>query len=107
MKYELRKGTLGDIHWLSNTMNNPLINGGGFDLYSVAEACWIFTQQLSEVEKMTTQKVKAEVKKFMAELDADAFKELQAHAEKEIKKFYETDTRPKKPHGKANRTARR
>ena len=97
MKYpELKKGTLGLIHWLKSTAKNQTMLIGSNDLKDVAEVCWAFTLPLEDIEKMTPQKVKAEVTAFMRDLEADEFHQLQAHAEKEIKKFFTTDTRPKK-----------
>lgn len=97
MKYqELKKGTLGLIHWLKSTAKNPTILIGSSDLRDVAEVCWAFTLPLEDIEKMTPQKVKSEVNSFMRDLTADDFQALQNHAEKEIKKFFSTDTRPKK-----------
>jgi hypothetical protein len=109
MKYELRKGTLGIIDWLTRTSKNKLILGGDYDLADVAEACWVFTLPLEEIDKMTPQKVKIEVKQFMADLDAETFSVLQKHAETEIKKFFTTDVRPKKPRtqGMKKKVARR
>jgi len=102
MKYELKKGTLGIIDWLSGTSKNPLLLGGAFGISDVAEACWIFTVDLMDVEKMTPQKVKAEVKRFMADLDADAFNQMQKHAEIEIKKFFTIDHYNRKDCSKLN-----
>jgi glutathione S-transferase len=109
MKYELRKGTLGIIDWLTRTQQNKLLLGGDYSLADVAEACWVFTLPLDEIEKMTQQKVKAEVKHFMADLEAETFSQLQKHAEVEIKKFFSTDVRPKKPRpqGMKKKVARR
>jgi glutathione S-transferase len=109
MKHELRKGTLGIIDWLTRTQKNKLILGGDYSLADVAEACWVFTLPLEEIDKMSPQKVKSEVKRFMSDLDADTFSALQKHAETEIKKFFTTDTRPKKPRpqGMKKKVARR
>jgi len=97
MKYELQKGTLGLIHWLKSTAKNQTLLSASTDLKDVAEVCWAFTLPLAEIEKMTRQKIEAELKKFMAELEADEWRELQAHAERELNKFFATDVRPKKP----------
>lgn len=107
MKYELRKGTLGTIAWLQTTAKNPLAIGGTIELYHIAEACWIFTLDLAEAKKLTQQKVKIEVEKLMDELDSVTFTELQNHAEIEIKKFFNTDTKPKKQRPLPRKAAKR
>lgn len=97
MKYELQKGTLGLIHWLKSTAKNQTLLNASTDLKDVAEVCWAFTLPLVDIEKMNRQKIEAELKNFMADLDADTWRDLQAHAETELNKFFATDVSPKKP----------
>jgi hypothetical protein len=96
MKYELQKGTLGIIHWLQAIAKNKTISGGSTDLKDLAEVCWAFTLPLQEIEKMQRAKIDLEIKKFMSEMDAETWLEIQAHAEFELKKFFTTDVKPKK-----------
>lgn len=97
MKYELRPCTLGILNWLSDTRKNPAITGKGtIGFPEMCEMFLPFIRPLEELEAMDDEEAKQAARDLMNELDAESFRALEGHAEREILAFTSTATVPKK-----------
>jgi hypothetical protein len=93
----LYPATFGLLTWLTDTRKNPAVTGGETSLTAVGELCWAFTLPAREVCSMPPKQADKAIQDFMADLTPEVFLEIQGHAQRELEKFTESATKPKKP----------
>ena len=93
--HNLETGTYGHIKWLTERKNKTLLTGT-VDMDSVAEICFAYTTDPEELQKFKGPKAKAAIDRFMLKMQPADFLKIQGHAERELLKYVETSTVPKK-----------
>jgi hypothetical protein len=105
--FTLHPATFGLIEWLQSARKNPVICGGDVELYHVGEICFAFTRPSAEVTAIPDKQVQSKVREFLNDLAPEPFLSIQNHAEKEIKRFFQTSLVPKKPKAAARQKVKR
>jgi len=95
-KFTLYPASFWLLDWLRDVRKNPALCGGETTMKDVGELCYAFTVPSIELERMPKAKLADAVNAFMHGLSAPDFKMAQAHAQREISKYFATAVVPKK-----------
>ena len=89
---------MGILRWLTETRKNKALTGDESpSLFDIGEMLLPFVVPLDTLKVMDDEQVKSKVDDLLDNMEGDEFTDLQAHAQSEFAKFYNSATTPKKP----------